>query len=166
MAKSPTQQLDVDVSQELGLSLDQTTVLKRIAERKHGHGAFVFAYKQDGYTMLDVVELYSSVDGVRFKPERFILPLEVKRRLATRLYMRWYFSDMKTLTPFQPVKLDLFLDSFNFYQVDVPCIKHLICPIDSDFIRKKPLQAALNPYQAPVVTPPKSKRRSKKRQAA
>lgn len=165
MAKSPTQQLDIEVSQELGLRLDQTTVLKRIVERKHCHGAFVFAYQQDGYTVLDIAELYSSVDGIRFKPERFILPTEIKKRLASRTYMRWYFSDLTTLTPFQPVKLDLFLDSFNFYQVDNPCIKHLICPIDADFIRKKPLQAALNLYHTPPQ-PTKTKRRSKKKQLA
>lgn len=141
MAKSSKKDLDVALACELEKALSPFTLTYKHVKLLNQTGqGFVFAYTRDNTIYYDRVEVVSQVMGIRQKPERFLLPEQVRERLINKAYTRWYFEDVDYLYPLQTCKVGTLLDEFRWV-IDVsPGFRsHVVATLDTMFLRKKPL---------------------------
>ena len=118
MAKSNKQILDQAVADELGLNLStKTLTLKHVLAMNNTGKAFHFLFRdKEDELWLDGVPIVREVSGRKIHPEYFVISEEANERLYKRLHLTWYFSDVKSLYPVQPGKLNK-LDEFFFFKV-------------------------------------------------
>ncbi len=141
MAKSSKKELDVALACEFDKALSPFTLTYKHVKclNQTGQG-FVFAYTRDNTVYYDRVEVVAQVMGIRQKPERFLLPEQVRERLISNAYSRWYFEDDDYLYPLQVCKVGTLLDEFRWVTNDSPGFRsHVVATPDTMFLRKKPL---------------------------
>jgi len=115
MAKSSRTPLDQAVASELGLQLGPRRVSVDDVKEKTTQGwGFLFVYKQMGVHFIDLVPVWRDTGGMRFKPERFLMPDSVPERLRQRRYKRWYFGEGVLLHPLNPITIRRLFEEFLF----------------------------------------------------
>jgi len=141
MAKSSKKELDVTMACELDKALSPFTLTYKHVKCLNQIGkGFVFAYTRDNVIYYDRAEVVSQVMGLRKKPERILLPEQVRERLINKAYTRWYFEDKDYLYPLQVCKVGTLLEEFWWVNTDSPGFRsHVVALPDTMFLRKKPL---------------------------
>lgn len=141
MAKSTVKLLDKAVADDLGLVLSpSTTILKRVVEHPTAINGFVFAFEQGDQIHYDRVDVLRSVNGMRVKLPKFISVPLIEKRLATRLYKRWYVWGNGILFPVQTAKVEDLKNYFLFIIGEDPIYQtSIITTYESPQLRKKSL---------------------------
>lgn len=141
MAKSGKAKLDLAVAEELGLELgSQMLTLNHVKYKAGTGGGFLFVYEHAGLHLIDMVSVWRDTHGVRFKPERLIMPSVVPERLKKHHYLRWYFGEGSILHPVQIAKIEKLFDEFLFVIDHNPLYRPIPIITERLHLRKKPLR--------------------------